>query len=211
MHSFIVLCFVAVACAQSGYNYHAAGGSAGGSSGGHSHSHGEHGASHNAPAQAVLEKEFYTFTADEQDFNEPAIDNQVSNSFRQGLRVIFIKGPDTSGSERAALSLAKHASQQKTIIYVLNKQADLASLSNQLKTENSHVNAKPEVHFVKYRTEEDANNARRTIEAEYESLGGRTQHINGGVAKSLNFASKASGGHSDASHSAPSDTYLPVV
>ncbi|XP_059217562.1 uncharacterized protein LOC106084616 [Stomoxys calcitrans] len=163
---------------------------------------------------AVLEKQFYTFTADEQDFNEPAVANQVSSSFKQGLRVIFIKGPESSGSEKAALALAKNAAEQKTVIYVLNKQADLASLSNQLKSENSNTINKPEVHFVKYRTEEDVNNARKAIEAQYDALGGKTQHFDGGVAKSLNFASNApgaSGGRPGSSGGAPSDTYLPTA
>uniref|UniRef100_A0A1I8NNQ4 DUF243 domain-containing protein n=1 Tax=Stomoxys calcitrans TaxID=35570 RepID=A0A1I8NNQ4_STOCA len=256
MRIFIILCVVAVACAQAGYKYNVGGGSSGGgsfgSSGGSSsgdsygsssgRSFGGSGSSYAGSggvnvgsgsssggslgetgqssvgsfgsSGSSFEKQFYTFTADEKDFNEPAVANQVSSSFKQGLRVIFIKGPESSGPEKAALALAKNAAEQKTVIYVLNKQADLASLSNQLKSENSNTINKPEVHFVKYRTEEDVNNARKAIEAQYDALGGKTQHIDGGVAKSLNFASNApgaSGGRPGSSGGAPSDTYLPAA
>ncbi|XP_011295669.2 fibroin heavy chain [Musca domestica] len=149
------------------------------------------GASNVAPAQAELEKEFYTFTANEEDFTEPAASNQINSVTKQGLRVIFIKGPENTGLENAALSLAKSAAEQQTAIYVLSKQADLSALANKLNTANENVSHKPEVHFVKYRTPEDAANAQRAIQAEYDALGGKSEHINGGVASSLNFASAA--------------------
>jgi len=46
------------------------------------------------------------------------------------------------------------------------------------------------VHFVKYRTPEDALNAQRTIQQEYERLGGSSTSHNGGVAPVLDFATK---------------------
>ncbi|XP_059217561.1 glycine, alanine and asparagine-rich protein-like [Stomoxys calcitrans] len=142
-------------------------------------------------AQGAVEKQFITYTADEQDFNDPQATEQFANSVKQGLRVVFIKGPDNSGLENAALALAKQAASQQTAIYVLNKQTDLAALANKLNAENSNSNNKPEVHFVKYRTPEDAANAQRAIQAEYDALGGKSQNIDGGVASSLNFASQA--------------------
>ncbi|XP_061399177.1 uncharacterized transmembrane protein DDB_G0289901-like [Musca vetustissima] len=149
------------------------------------------GASNFAPAQAELEKEFYTFTANEEDFSEPAGSNQINAIAKQGLRVIFIKGPENTGLEDAVLGLAKSAAEQKTAIYVLNKQADLSALAEKLNTASGDVNHKPEVHFVKYRTPEDAANAQKAIQAQYDALGGKSEHFNGGVAPSLNFASAA--------------------
>ncbi|XP_046805338.1 uncharacterized PPE family protein PPE62-like [Lucilia cuprina] len=141
--------------------------------------------------QAELEKEFFTYTANDEDFSDPAASNQLSNSVKQGLRVIFIKGPENSGLENAALALAKHSSEQKTDIYVLQKQADLSNLANKLSTDNKNNNNKPEVHFVKYRTQEDAINAQKAIQGQYDALGGSSQSHDGGVAPVLNFASKA--------------------
>ncbi|XP_075160873.1 uncharacterized protein LOC142233740 [Haematobia irritans] len=233
MRAFIVLCLVAVASAQSGYNYQQGGGSLGGSSSFGSPSYGasssspsfggsssgpsfggvssspSFGGSSSGPsfggsaspagassfdapvAHGELEKQFITYTADEQDFHDPQATNQFANAVKQGLRVVFIKGPDNSGLENAALALAKNAASQQTAIYVLNKQTDLAALANKLNTEASNANNKPDVHFVKYRTPEDAANAQRAIQAEYDALGGKSQNIDGGVASSLNFASQA--------------------
>ncbi|XP_061393853.1 uncharacterized protein LOC133329396 [Musca vetustissima] len=169
-----------------------------------------------APVQdAGIEKEFYTFSANDDDFAEPATSNQYANSLKKGIRVIFIKGPEHNGLEDAALALAKHAAEQKTAIYVLNKQADLSNLANKLNTLNNNVNHKPEVHFVKYRTSEDAANAQKAIQDQYNSLGGSSQHFNGGVAPALNFASQApvaldAPAVAASSPAATSATYLPA-
>uniref|UniRef100_A0A1I8PRU4 DUF243 domain-containing protein n=1 Tax=Stomoxys calcitrans TaxID=35570 RepID=A0A1I8PRU4_STOCA len=147
-------------------------------------------ASNEAPVSSGgFEKEFYTFSADEQDFTDPSASEQIANSVKQGLRVVFIKGPENRALEDAALSLAKSSANQKTAIYVLNKQTDIAELANKLNIESRNANNKPEVHFVKYRTQEDAVSAQRTIQAEYDALGGNSQNIDGGVAPALNFAS----------------------
>ncbi|XP_073818671.1 uncharacterized protein [Musca autumnalis] len=203
MRAFIVLCLVAAACAQSGYNYQAAEYEQSGIVGA---------ASNTAPVQGELEKEFYTFTANDEDFNDPAASNQFDNAVKQALRVIFIKGPESSGLEDAALALAKQAGEEQTAIYVLNKQADLSDLANKLNNANDNVNNKPEVHFVKYRTPEDAANAQKAIQEQYNALGGTSQQFNGGVAPALNFASQAPVAPAPAASSpaATSATYLPA-
>ncbi|XP_011294700.1 harpin HrpN-like [Musca domestica] len=160
--------------------------------------------------QGELEKEFYTFTANDNDFNDPSASNQLANSVKQGLRVIFIKGPENNGLEDAALALAKQAAQQETAIYVLNKQADLSDLANKLNNINTGNNNKPEVHFVKYRTPEDAANAQRAIQGQYDSLGGKSQNFNGGVAPVLNFASQPEVRAPAGAATAPGASYLPA-
>ncbi|EDW58660.2 uncharacterized protein Dvir_GJ14563 [Drosophila virilis] len=165
--------------------------------------------SYNAPAPAAeLEKEFFTYTANEQDFDEPQSLDKVSSSLNKALRVIFIKGPENRGLENAALSLAKQAAQQETAIYVLNKQADIGDLANKLNSIRSNTNNKPEVHFVKYRTPEDAANAQRAIQGQYDQLGGSSQSHDGGVAPALNFASQAPARQVNAQ--APENSYLPT-
>ncbi|XP_005177904.2 uncharacterized protein LOC101896210 [Musca domestica] len=225
MRAFIVLCLVAVACADKlGYNYQPVGhsssglsfapGAVGGGSGslsGPSFSAPAGSPSHNAPAYsapaAELEKEFYTFSAPEGEFSDPNAAQRVAGSLKQGLRVIFIKGPENSGVEDAALALAKQAAQQQTAIYVLNKQADLGDLANKLNNLGANNNQKPEVHFVKYRTPEDAANAQRAIQSQYDSLGGKSQNFNGGVAPVLNFASQSA--LPAATAQVPQNAYLP--
>ncbi|XP_037724057.1 keratin, type II cytoskeletal 3 [Drosophila subpulchrella] len=164
--------------------------------------------SYNAPAPvAELEKEFFTFTANEQDFDEPQQLEKVSSALNKALRVVFIKGPENKGLENAALALAKQAAQQETAIYVLNKQADIGDLANKLNAIRSNNNNKPEVHFVKYRTPEDAANAQRAIQGQYDQLGGSSQAHNGGVAPVLNFAS--AGPVRQAAAQNPDNSYLP--
>ncbi|XP_030370014.1 uncharacterized protein LOC115620757 isoform X2 [Scaptodrosophila lebanonensis] len=164
---------------------------------------------YNAPAPAAeLQKEFFTYTANEQDFDEPQALEKVSSSLNKGLRVVFIKGPENRGLENAALALAKQAAQQETAIYVLNKQADIGDLANRLNAIRSNNNNKPEVHFVKYRTPEDAANAQRAIQSQYDQLGGSSQAHDGGVASSLNFASQ--GPVRQATARTPENSYLPT-
>ncbi|XP_017846473.2 keratin, type I cytoskeletal 10 [Drosophila busckii] len=163
----------------------------------------------NAPAPAAeLEKEFFSFTANEQDFDEPQALDRVNAAVNKALRVVFIKGPENRGLENAALALAKQAAQQETAIYVLNKQADIGDLANKLNAIRSNNNNKPEVHFVKYRTPEDAANAQRAIQSQYDQLGGSSQAHNGGVAPVLNFASQ--GTVRQANAKAPENAYLPT-
>ncbi|TDG51982.1 hypothetical protein AWZ03_001652 [Drosophila navojoa] len=164
--------------------------------------------SYNAPAPAAeLQKEFFTYTANEQDFDEPQALEKVSSSLNKALRVVFIKGPENRGLENAALALAKQAAQQETAIYVLNKQADIGDLASKLNAIRSNNNNKPEVHFVKYRTPEDAANAQRAIQGQYDQLGGSSQSHNGGVAPVLNFASQGPARQVNAK--SPDNSYLP--
>ncbi|EDV53533.1 glycine, alanine and asparagine-rich protein [Drosophila erecta] len=164
--------------------------------------------SYSAPAPAAeLQKEFFTFTANEQDFDEPQALERVAGSVNKGLRVVFIKGPENRGLENAALALAKQAAQQETAIYVLNKQADIGDLANKLNAIRNNNNNKPEVHFVKYRTPEDAANAQRAIQGQYDQLGGSSQAHDGGVAPALNFAS--AGPVQRVNAQIPQNSYLP--
>ncbi|XP_039970239.1 uncharacterized protein LOC126758997 [Bactrocera neohumeralis] len=224
MRVFLVVCLITVAYADKlGYNYRPVahsdsglsfppGGSSGlggpGSSGGSGGvGPAESGPSYNAPA-AEYEKEFYTYTADESEFSEPADNGRAIESLKKNLRVIFIKGPEGNGLEKAAADLARHAGEEKTAIYVLQKQADLGDLANKLQAENDVQRHKPEVHFVKYRTPEDATNAQRAIQQQYDQLGGKSQSHDGGAAPVHDFASPAAR-PAPRPVSAPGAAYLP--
>ncbi|KAH8294914.1 hypothetical protein KR018_004286, partial [Drosophila ironensis] len=180
-----------------------------GSLGGGSIGGGEAPVAYNAPAATgELEKEFFTFSANEQDFDEPQELERVAGSVNKGLRVVFIKGPENRGLENAALALAKQAAQQETAIYVLNKQTDIGDLASKLNAIRNNNNNKPEVHFVKYRTQEDAANAQKAIQSQYDQLGGTSQAHDGGVAPALNFAS--AGPIQKANAQIPDNAYLPT-
>lgn len=157
--------------------------------------------------QSGLANQIYTYTADENDFNDDAA-LRAAESVKKPTRVVFIRGPSNKGLEDALLSLSKLAAPQ-TAIYVLNKQSDIGDLANKLNTINKNNNNQPEVHFVKYRTPEDAANAQSAIQGQYDSLGGSSKSINGGVAPILNFASQAPVAAAPAA-SAPGNSYLPA-
>ncbi|XP_054725435.1 uncharacterized protein LOC129235556 [Anastrepha obliqua] len=230
MRTFIVLALFAVVRADvGGYNYGSGVGSfpsAGGSLGGHGGSvggdanlggpigggsigslagplsGGGHGA--HAPAQPVLQKEFFTYTAPEADFDDGKSLGNLASGLKKNLRVIFIKGPENNGLSDAALQLAKNFGEERTAIYVLQKQNDVSGLAQQLQNLNRQSANKPEVHFVKYRTPEDAEHAQHAIQQQYNDLGGNSLSHDGGVAPVLNYASQA-----PAAPAAPSNQYIP--
>ncbi|XP_037943752.1 uncharacterized protein LOC119676582 [Teleopsis dalmanni] len=195
MRALVVFCLIAVAAAQ--YDYSPVAQDEAQSIGGISGA-----AQLSQPIQPSNEfsKEFYSYSAPEQEFEDGGANEQIANSLKRNLRVVFIKGPENSGLENAALQLAKSASDDRTAIYVLNKQADISNLANQLQNLKSSNANKPEVHFVKYRTPADADNAQRTIQSQYDSLPGPSSNHNAGSAPVLDFASKAA--------PAPSSGYL---
>ncbi|XP_064550510.1 uncharacterized protein Tb [Drosophila montana] len=194
MRGFIVLALLATAHAElGGYNYGAGiGGSlSGGSlSGGSNLDYVSNSQPDYSSVNTEFNKEFYTYSAPEADFEDNRSVGDLAASLKRNLRVLFIRAPENKGLENAAVALAKQAAEQQTAIYVLTKQGDLTSLANRLQNLN-HVNAKkPEVHFVKYRTAEDALNAQRTIQQEYDRLGGSSTSYNAGTAPVLDFVSK---------------------
>ncbi|XP_061394669.1 uncharacterized protein LOC133330221 [Musca vetustissima] len=213
MRSFIILCIVGWASAgRLGYNYEPSVSISGVPFGGYS-SPSYSSPSYNtpsfpAPPAVELNKEFYTFSAPENDFNDLHLAEQVASTLKQSVRVIFIKGPENHSLENAALALAKQAAQQQTAIYVLNKQPDLNELAHKLNSLGTNHNFRPEVHFVKYRTPEDAVNAQHAIQSQYDLLGGSSQNFNGGVAPVINFASEAPVATSG-TVKFPDNTYLP--
>ncbi|BFF92117.1 uncharacterized protein DMAD_10246 [Drosophila madeirensis] len=226
MRAFIILCLVAAASAGrlSGYNYGQGttdgnigaigsiggiGGIGGGNIVGVSKGLGGP-VSYNAAPQAGVTKEFYSFYANEADFEDPDAQRKIAASLKKSVRVIFIKGPENRGYENAVLALAKQAAEQKTAIYVLHKQTDINELANKFNAVRQNANQKPEVHFVKYRTPEDAANAQRAIQSQYDNLGGSSQSINGGVAKALNFASRSPAPVRAGQVQAPNSDYLPA-
>ncbi|KAI8045910.1 uncharacterized protein LOC128254956 [Drosophila gunungcola] len=213
MRALIILCVVAVASAGSlsGYNYGQGATTSIGGGGGVTKTAGLAGpVSYSAAPQASVHKEFYSFHANDDDFEDRDALRQALASVKKNVRVIFIKSPENRGYENAVLALAKQAAQQQTAIYVLHKQTDINELAQKFNAVRQNANKKPEVHFVKYRTPEDAANAQRAIQSQYDQLGGTSQSINGGVANAINFASQGSVPVRTAPQQVPQSNYLPA-
>lgn len=171
------------------------------------------------PITEEYNKAFYSYSVPEQEFDDLNADEHINNVLKKNLRVIFIKGPENTALENAALQLAKGAADDRTAIYVLSKQSDIGALANQLQQLKSNNAIKPEVHFVKYRTQADAENAQRTIQAQYDSLPGASSSDGPSAAPVLDFASKsaspsainnaAASAPAPAATAAPARTYIP--
>ncbi|XP_055384023.1 H/ACA ribonucleoprotein complex subunit 1-like [Condylostylus longicornis] len=166
------------------------GGGHGGSGGGGGGAFGGFGGS---AAPAVWNKQYFIHSAPEDALSDGAGADGSRAALNKNLRVVFIKAPENKGLENAALQLAKSASEDKTAIYVLNKQTDLAELQNKLSQISDHNANKPEVHFVKYNTPEEAEHAQHTIQSQYDSLQGPTSVSNEGVAPVQNFIGSTGG------------------
>ncbi|XP_034665319.1 uncharacterized protein LOC117899429 [Drosophila subobscura] len=121
---------------------------------------------------ADFHKHFYAFEAP-YDSSEEAdqVETKLASLSQKNLQVVFIKAPENKAVVGALNALAKQTTEDKTAIYVLNKQTDSNELASQLsvlKTQHKH---KPQVHFVKYRTEAEALQAQQHIQAQYGGTG----------------------------------------
>ncbi|KAH8310356.1 hypothetical protein KR044_000902, partial [Drosophila immigrans] len=134
-------------------------------------------------------KEFFTYSAPEEEFADREATQNIAQMLKRNLRVLFIKSPEHQGLTNAALQLAKQSSEQRTAIYVLTKQADVGELAQRLQQENQSQAHKPEVHFVKYRTPDDAVRAQQLIQQQFDALGGSSRSSDEGVAPVLDFSS----------------------
>ncbi|KAH8243209.1 hypothetical protein KR032_005484, partial [Drosophila birchii] len=100
---------------------------------------------------------------------------------RKHYRIVFIKAPTPSVS-KAALRVKQAPVEEKTIIYVLTKKPDPLDLQAAIEEAAPKQPSKPEVFFIKYKTQEEAAHAQRTIQAQYDQLGGTSQISDEGVA-----------------------------
>lgn len=82
---------------------------------------------------------------------------------RKHYRIVFIKAPTPSVS-KAQLRVKQAPVEEKTIIYVLTKKPDPLDLQAAIEEVAPKQPSKPEVFFIKYKTQEEAAHAQRTIQ-----------------------------------------------
>lgn len=113
--------------------------------------------------------------------DEPLLENVP---IRKNYRIVFIKAPSQNLKyTAAALKRAQSSNEEKTVIYVLSKKPDLTEIQQQLQVTQSEAKVqKPEVYFIKYKTQEEAQRAQQEIQAQYDALGGATHISDEGVA-----------------------------
>ncbi|KAH8313169.1 hypothetical protein KR067_001311, partial [Drosophila pandora] len=134
---------------------------------------------------AIVTKDIYIHSAPEENEefrqDEPQLDNVP---IRKNYRIVFIKAPSQNLKyTAAALKRAQSSNEEKTVIYVLSKKPDLTEIQQQLQvTQTESKVHKPEVYFIKYKTQEEAQRAQQEIQAQYDALGGATHISDEGVA-----------------------------
>ncbi|XP_061386728.1 uncharacterized protein LOC133321661 [Musca vetustissima] len=193
MRTFIVLCFVALCSASlEGYNYpsQANGPSVGTISG--------------------ISKRFFIHSAPEEEGVEVHQHDIAVGTPRKNLNVVFVKAP-AEKQQKIQVRITPAVNEEKTAVYVLSKKAD-APIVESIVQEPVTTTSKPEVAFIKYRTNEEAEHAQRHILAEYDRLGGTTSVSDEGVAlvKSVIglFDTLQQSGQ-EKSDAAPTGEYLP--
>ncbi|XP_059223390.1 pupal cuticle protein 36-like isoform X3 [Stomoxys calcitrans] len=150
-------------------------GSIGGGFGGHSA-----GGSSQGFEAPLVHKQFITVAAPEDNENLEQVKRLVIGRPQKNYRVVFIKSP--SGSNANVKLQAEYApKEEKTVIYVLSKNDNNLEVGD-IATPAPTVPSKPEVFFIKYKTEEEAQHAQRQIQAEYDKIEGSSEHTDAGVA-----------------------------
>ncbi|XP_073816537.1 uncharacterized protein [Musca autumnalis] len=164
MRVFLVLCFVALCSAShQGYDYPT---------------------QNNAPnygAQPLITKRFFIHSAPEEHGAEVQQHDIQVGAPRKNYNVVFVKAP-VEKQQKVKVRVTPAVSEEKTAVYVLSKKAD-APIVETLVQEPVTTTSKPEVAFIKYRTNEEAEHAQHHIQAEYDRLGGSTSVSNEGVSE----------------------------
>ncbi|XP_067639237.1 uncharacterized protein [Eurosta solidaginis] len=117
----------------------------------------------------IIYKQYYTISAPED--RTPKTKHLVLGKPQKNYRVIFIKAPHT---ENVKYSAELAPQEEKTVIYVLHKKDEDIDSTN-LVTPAPTVPSKPEVFFITYKTPEEAHQAQKEIQDQYDQLGGSNE------------------------------------
>lgn len=135
--------------------------------------------------ETIISSNIYIHSAPEETeeiFGDQA--NEAAYPIRKNYRILFVKAPTHNirfnmNSVRQALA----ANEEKTVIYVLSKKPDVSQFQSQLSAIQTQAKTnKPEVYFIKYKTQAEANRAQQEIQEQYHALGGSTSISDEGFA-----------------------------
>ncbi|XP_022211838.1 uncharacterized protein LOC111067105 [Drosophila obscura] len=122
----------------------------------------------------IINKKFYLVSAPEDHSNDGKVKHLVLGRPQKNYRVVFIKAP--AGDNANVKYSAEFAPQEeKTVIYVLSKKdndLDATDIATPAPTQPS----KPEVFFIKYKTDDEAKQAQHEIQGQYDKLGGTNEY-----------------------------------
>ncbi|EDW65531.2 LOW QUALITY PROTEIN: uncharacterized protein Dvir_GJ19307 [Drosophila virilis] len=125
----------------------------------------------------IITKQFYSVSAAEDSEElQPRTKHLLIGRAMRNYRVIFIRAPSAQ-SEAVKYTAELAPQEERTLIYVLSrKQPELEA--HDIQTPRQHQQSssdKPEVFFIRYKTNEEAAAAQREIQTQYDQLGGNTE------------------------------------
>ncbi|XP_037946999.1 uncharacterized protein LOC119678950 [Teleopsis dalmanni] len=153
-----------------------------------------------APSTVDFVKHFYYFSAPEEKLSQrEVIQHAASTPVQKKLNVVVIKAPENHSYQKAVQQLVPSATnEQRTQIYVLNKEPSHAASVNQHRQVQyvqpvQHVQHKPEVHFIKYQTSDDVQRIQQNILQQYGISPGQVHTVTAPV---VNFVGSSTPGKS---------------
>ncbi|XP_061388247.1 uncharacterized protein LOC133323322 [Musca vetustissima] len=125
------------------------------------------------PVEPIVRKQFYVISAPEDNDNKGRTKHLVLGRPQTNYRVVFIKAP-SSGAGNVKYSAEFAPQQEKTVIYVLNKKENELEAGD-IATPAPTAPSKPEVFFIKYKNDDEAKQAQKEIQEQYNKLGGTNE------------------------------------
>nr|CAH7760419.1 unnamed protein product [Callosobruchus chinensis] len=110
-----------------------------------------------------ISKQVYFFDAPEEEVVQPKI-KVISPPPQKTVKLIFVKAP-TQPSASTVKLVAPPSTEEKTVVYVLSKNPDEQQIEIEAGT-NQKASSKPEVYFVKYNNQAEAQEAVNKIQAQ---------------------------------------------
>jgi hypothetical protein len=138
------------------------------------------------PAQ--ISRNFYVHEAPEEQTNVRVEEKEIVVRPQKQYKIIFIKAPSAGSSVTSSNTAIFPQNEEKTIVYVLSKKAEAVSSSGELPQAPAPVApSRPEVFFVKYRTQQEAEGAISQIQESFREGGA-------GYSSGASFAQGLGGG-----------------
>ncbi|XP_017129865.1 uncharacterized protein LOC108147679 [Drosophila elegans] len=126
--------------------------------------------------EPIITKQFYSISpAEDPEDSEPKTRHLVIGQPRRNYRVIFIRAPGAN-SQPVKYTAELAPQEERTVIYVLTrKQQELEATDIVAPQEKPQAEQKPDVFFIKYKTNDEAAAAQKEIQTQYDQLGGNTE------------------------------------
>jgi hypothetical protein len=156
----------------------------------------------NAGAQTIVQKHIYVHVPPPEDEVEQRFQQQQAVAPRKHYKIIFIKAPSAPSVSQQVAQAAAAQNSEKTLIYVLVKKPEEVNYEQAGEAPAPLAPSKPEVYFIKYKTQKDASGG--GFSSGGASAGGgsfSSGGSSGGFSGGHSSGGHSSGGHSSGGHS----------